>query len=91
MDLLLAPLGAGVILVEAGEIAVIALVQRLVVDRLEIGLADAVEDDLAGLFGALQDRGEGDVEGDAVILQRPGALLGFLGCRARSGRDPSSR
>ena len=75
MDLVLAPLGAGIVLVEAGEIAVIALVERLVVDRLQVRLADTVENDLAGLFGALEDRGEGYVELDTVVLQRLRALL----------------
>ena len=40
MDLLLAPLLAGVILVEADEVAVVALVQRLVAERLQAGLAE---------------------------------------------------
>jgi hypothetical protein len=67
MHLLLAPLGAGVVLVEAGEIAVVALVQRLVADRLEAGLADRVEDDLQVSWARFSVRGEGDVELDAVI------------------------
>jgi hypothetical protein len=92
VDLLLAPFLAGVILVEAGEIAIVTLVERLVADHLEIGLADAVEhDQVQRVLGADQVGGEGDIELEAVILQRPGAGLGFLGCQARSGRDPSSR
>ena len=48
MHLLLAPFGAGVVLVEAGEVAIVALVERLVADGLQAGLADRVEDVLAG-------------------------------------------
>lgn len=77
MHLLLAPLLAGIVLVETGEIAVVALVQRLVADRLQVRLADLVEDDLAGILRALQVRGKGDVEGDAVIGQRLAAGIGF--------------
>ena len=56
MHLLLAPFGAGIVLVEAGQVAIVALVQRLVADRLEIALADLVENVLAGLLRADQRR-----------------------------------
>ena len=56
MDLLLAPAGAGVVLVEAREIAVIALVQGLVRDGLQIRLADLFQDQLAGALRARRDR-----------------------------------
>ena len=54
MNLLLAPLGAGIILVEAGEIAVVALVQRLILDGLQSLLADLVEDELKRVLRAGQ-------------------------------------
>src|SRR5690606_21548614 len=69
MHLLLAPPGAGVVLVEAGKIAVVALVQRLVADGFEAALTDAVEDDGAGLLRPDERRGEGDVEAEPARLQ----------------------
>jgi len=48
MHLLLAPAGAGIVLVEAGEIAVIALVERLVAQGLKVRLADLGNTALAG-------------------------------------------
>ena len=45
MHLLLAPFRAGVVLVEAGEVAIVALVQRLVADRLQVALAELIEHD----------------------------------------------
>ena len=42
MHLVLAPLLAGVVLVEAGKIAIVALVERLVADGFQIALADRV-------------------------------------------------
>ena len=50
MHLLLAPFLARIVLVEAGEVAIVALVQRLVADGLQIALADRVENVLAGLL-----------------------------------------
>jgi hypothetical protein len=68
MDLLLTPAGAGVVLVETGEITVIALVQGLVRDGLEIGLADLFQDQLAGGLSARQIRREGDVELRLILV-----------------------
>ena len=39
MDLLFAPFPARVVLVEAGEVAIVALVERLVADRVQVALA----------------------------------------------------
>ncbi|MNH92223.1 hypothetical protein D3C73_447990 [compost metagenome] len=78
MNLLLAPLGAGIVLVEAGEIAVVAFVERLVLDRFKVRLADLVEHDLQRLLGALQVGGERNVELDAGFGQRLASGLGFL-------------
>ena len=75
MDLLLAPFLPRVVLVEARQIAVVALVQRLVADSLQVALAELVEDDAAGLLGALEGGGEGDVESQAARLEfRAGGL-----------------
>jgi hypothetical protein len=92
VDLLLAPFLAGVVLVEAGEIAIVTLVERLVADHLEIGLADALEDDqVQRVLGADQVGGEGNIELEAGGLQRLGAGLGFLDAELGQVRDPSSR
>jgi hypothetical protein len=79
MDLLLAPFLAGVVLVEAGEIAVVALVQRQILVNGDAALAHFFEHECrAGALRALQRRGEGDVEGDAARFQflSGGARLG---------------
>ena len=66
MDLLLAPLGAGVILVEAGEVAVVALVEGLVAGDRDAGLPALLEDDVAGALGTAERRGEGEAELEAL-------------------------
>ena len=87
MHLLLAPLLAGIVLVEAGEVAIVALVQGLVRDGRQIRLADLVEDQLAGVLRPHQRRGEGDVELQAARLQFwPAALASSMPCSVRSGR-----
>ena len=93
MHLLLAPFGAGVVLVEAGEVAIVALVERLVADRLEVALADRVEDVLAGDLRPRQRRGEGDVELDAALGELAAGALGFLvPCSVRpTSRQPVNR
>jgi len=78
VDLLLAPFLARIILVEAGQIAVIAFVQRLVTDHRQIGLADAVHDQVERVLGADQDRSEGDVEFEAGVPDGLRAGLGFF-------------
>ena len=78
MNLLFAPLGAGVVLVEAGEIAIVALVQRLILDSFEALLTDFIKDDVKRVLGARQRRGEGDVVLDAIIGQSLTAGLGLF-------------
>lgn len=78
MDLLFAPFRPRIVLVETGEVAVVALVQGLIADRFERRLADGVEDELAGTLGPDEDGGEGDVEFDAVIGKRLAAGLCLL-------------
>lgn len=51
-----------VVLVEAGQLAVVTLVQRLVLVDREALLANLLEDDVEGGVGALEDRGERDVK-----------------------------
>ena len=57
MDLLVAPLLAGVVLVEAGKVAVIALVQRLVAGDDEIVDARFLKDQVERVLGALEGGG----------------------------------
>ncbi|MCY1238541.1 hypothetical protein D9M72_512830 [compost metagenome] len=86
MHLLFAPLLACVVLVKAGEVAVVALVERLVADRFERGLADGVEHELAGALGTDEVRGEGDVELDAIFGKRLAAGPGFRDAEFRQVR-----
>src|SRR6516162_317001 len=78
MDLLLAPFLARVILVEAGEIAVVALVERLVSQRLQAGLAELIEHDVERALRPRQRRGEGDAEVEPLCLQPPAGGMGLL-------------
>ncbi|MNY42542.1 hypothetical protein D3C86_1774450 [compost metagenome] len=78
MHLLFAPFFARIILVETGEITIVALVQRLIADGFQRRLADGIEHELAGALGADQRRGEGDVELDAVVGKRLAARLGLF-------------
>ena len=86
MHLLLAPLLAGIILVQAGEIAIVTLIERLVADRLEVRLADLVEDDPERVLGALEYRGEGNIELQPRIRQRLTADLRLLDTELRQVR-----
>src|SRR4029453_16436021 len=54
MDLLLAPLPAGVILVQAVEIAIVTLVEGLVPNGLQIALTCSIKNVLAGILRADQ-------------------------------------
>jgi hypothetical protein len=76
LDLLLAPLGARIVLVEAGEVAIVALVQGKVADRRQIGLAELAEDQLQRVLGAGEFGGEGETEGKVERLE---ALAGGRG------------
>lgn len=76
-----------VILVEAGQLAVVTLVQRLVLVGLEALLANLLEDDVEGSVGALEDRGERDVErGQAGGLEVLAALERLGAALLRQGR-----
>ena len=69
MHLLLAPFLAGVVLVQARQVAVIALVEREIFPGREAGLADLGKDQIERVLGARQHRGEGDVERETLRLQ----------------------
>src|SRR5262249_19482058 len=53
-------------------------VEGLVLDRLQPGLADGVEDQLAGDLGARQRRGVGDVELHAALGELPATAFCFI-------------
>ena len=91
MHLLLAPALAGIVLVEAGEVAIVALVQRLVADGLRSGWP--ISSSMSSQVSCARDqgRGEGDVEVQAPRLQAAAGGARLLDARARSGRGPSSR
>src|SRR5262249_18444627 len=69
MDLLLAPALARIVLVEAGEIAIVAFVEREVFPGREAGLADLREQQIERMLGAREHRGERDVELKALPPQ----------------------
>lgn len=58
--LLLAELGTSIVLVQASELAVVTLVQRLVLDDRDALLADGLELDVQRLLGTLESGGEGN-------------------------------
>jgi hypothetical protein len=77
------------------------LVQRLIPLNLDVGLADLLEDDVEGLLGAGEGRGEGNVKVVVAIrLERLGprqslvlalvwAFVSIVGIYARSDRSAS--
>ena len=77
MDLFLAPFLAGVVLVEAGEVAIVALVQREVLFGAKPGLADLGEHQVERALRALQHRGEGDIELEPLRHQLAACVLRF--------------
>ena len=60
MHLLLAELGTSVVLVQASELAIVTLVQRLVLDDRNAFLANGLKLDLQRLLSTLKGRGEGN-------------------------------
>ena len=66
MHLLLAPFLARVVLVEADEIAIVALVERLVLEHRNFGLAQFLQHQVERALRAHERGGEGDVEVDAL-------------------------
>ena len=78
LDLLLAVLGRRLRLVEAGQPAVVALVQPPRLLHRQILLSDGVQDDLEGVLGPGQKGGVGDVELEAVGLEGRAAGRGLV-------------
>ena len=69
MHLLLAPLFAGVVLVQAREVAIVPLVEGDVAGDGKPGLAEFFEHEIEGALGAGEFAGEGGVEAEALGLQ----------------------
>ena len=78
MHLLVAPFLAGVVLVEAGEIAVIAFVQPDILGDGNARLAGGSQHEIDCALRAYQIRGKGGIERNALSLQLLASLLGFL-------------
>ena len=69
MHLVLAPLRACVVLVEAGEIAIVALVERLVLDDWHGFLTELFEHQIERALGAFERRGKRDVETQSLCFE----------------------
>ncbi len=67
--LLLAPFLAGIVLVEADQIAIVALVERLILDHRNIGLAKFGQHQIERALRADERGGEGDVELEALAFK----------------------
>src|SRR5690606_32734484 len=61
----------------AGQIAVVALVQRLVLDDRDIGLPHLRKQEVERVLRTLERRGESDIEGKSLRLQLAAGLLRF--------------
>ena len=69
MHLLGAPFRPRVVLVEADEVAVIALVERLILEHRNARLPDLLEHQVERMLRANECRGEGDIEADVLRLE----------------------
>src|SRR5688572_5156448 len=78
MHLIGAPALASLILVEPGEIAIVALVQGLVPERFDVALAKFGEHQIERMLGALEGAREGDVEPVSRLFEFSASRLGFL-------------
>ena len=78
MHLLFTPFFARIVLVEAGQVAIVALIERLILDHGQIGLPDFVEDDAVRVLRARQNGGKGNVEGKPLLLDRLPGRMRFL-------------
>jgi hypothetical protein len=77
MHLLLAPFPARFVLVETGQIAIVAFVERLVLDRLEARLTKRGQHKVERVLGARQDARVSDIEFESLALQAFAARLRF--------------
>src|SRR6185437_37942 len=78
MHLLLAPFLARVVLVQPRKFAVVALVQRLVLEHRNFRLPQLGKHEIERAVGALEPRGERHVERDALRLELAAGGFCFL-------------
>src|ERR1019366_9356047 len=74
VHLLLAPFLARVVLVETDQLAVVALIERLVLEHGNFGLAQFLQHEVERALGADQRGGEGNVELDPLRLELAAGL-----------------
>lgn len=86
VDLLLTPLLPGVVLVQAGELTVVTLVEGLVLVDGDVLLTDLLELDAKGGLSTLEGRGESDVELDAGGSHALGTGQGLLATELSKSR-----
>ncbi len=77
MHLLVAPALASLVLIEAHEIAVVALVQRGILDDRQIFLVKLAQDEFQRVLGPFQGAGEGEVEAPPLILEHGAGAMRF--------------
>lgn len=78
VNLLVTPLLPGIVLVEAAQLSVVALVESLVLVNGDVLLTDLLELDAERSLGTLQSRSEGNVELDARSSNALGTGERFL-------------
>src|SRR5208337_1490845 len=78
MHLLGSPFRSRIVFVEARQISIVALIERLVPENRNPGLPHLLENEVEGAFCANEDRREGNVEGETLCLElaASGACLG---------------
>src|SRR5260370_383080 len=77
MHLLLAPSLAGVVLVEARQVAIVALVERKVSLDWNLGLAEVGQDQIERVLRANQHRGKSDIEFQPLLFQLAAGFFRF--------------
>ena len=78
MHLLLTPFCPRIILVEAGKVAIVPLIQRLLTDGCERGLAQLTQNQLAGVLRPHEIGGEGYIKLHPQRLEALTGMGGFL-------------
>ncbi len=83
VDLLGSPAPARLVLVDAHQLAIVALVERRILHRGDVFLIELVENDLQRMRGARQRAGEGGIEAKTSGLEHGAGAMGleqaFLG------------
>src|SRR5208283_2742203 len=69
LHLLGAPFHPRIVLVEADEVAIVALVERLILEHRNARLPDLLEHEVERMLRANERRGEGDIEADILRIE----------------------